>query len=59
MKDQYQKRINEYTKKAQALELEAEQEMKTGSGARAMELCRMADMEKINAKNYQIQMESL
>ena len=59
MKDQYQKRISEYTKKAQTLELQAEQEMRTGSGARAMELCRMADMEKINAKNYRIQLESL
>jgi len=59
MKDQYQKRISEYTKKAQALELQAEQEMRTGSGARAMELCRMADMEKINANNYRIQLESL
>lgn len=59
MKDQYQKRISEYTKKAQTLELQAEQEMRTGSGARALELCRMADMEKINAKNYKIRMESL
>jgi len=59
MKDQYQKRINEYTKKAQTLELQAEQEMRSGSGARALELCRMADMEKINAKNYKIRMESL
>ena len=59
MKDQYQKRINEFTKKAQALELQAEQEMRTGSGARAMELCRMADMEHINARNYRTQMESL
>lgn len=59
MKDQYQKRISEYTKKAQTLELQAEQEMRTGSGARALELCRMADMEKINANNYRIKLESL
>ena len=59
MKDQYQKRISEYTKKAQALELQAEQEMRTGSGARAMELCKMADMEKINATNFKIKIETM
>ena len=59
MKDQYQGLIKQCQDKALSYELEAEQEMKTGSGAKAMELCRLADMQKINAKNYKIRMESL
>ena len=59
MKSQDEQGMSEYTRKAQTLELQAGQEMLTGSGARGLELCRMADMEKINAKNYKIRMESL
>ena len=59
MKDPDQKRKSEYTKKAQTMELQAEQEMTTGSIARALELCRKAEIEKINAKNYKIRIESL
>jgi len=59
MKDQYEKYIKNRRAEALAYELEAEQEMKTGTGARAMDLMRLADMKKIDANNYKIQMESL
>ena len=55
----YIKRMKEHQKSAQDYELKAEQEMKTGSGAQAMEYCKMADMEKINATNFKIKIETM
>lgn len=55
----YVKRMKEHQESAQDYELKAEKEMKTGSGAQAMEYCRLADMEKINATNFKIQLESM
>jgi outer membrane lipoprotein-sorting protein len=55
----YIKRMKEHQKNAQEYELKAEQEMKDGSGAQAIEYCRLADMEKINARNFQQAMEAL
>lgn len=59
MNEYYLKRIKECFANAQELELKAEQEMKDGSGAQAIEYCRLADMEKINARNYQEAIECL
>lgn len=59
MNEYYLKRIKECFASAQDYELKAEQEMKDGSCAQAMEYCRMADMEKINARNYQTALEAL
>ena len=59
MKDQYFRLAEIAQKRAIELELEAEQEMKTGSGAKAMDLCRRADMKKIDARNYKMQAECL
>jgi hypothetical protein len=57
----YIKRMKEHQKNAQEYELKAEQEMKSdsGSGAQALEYCRLADMEKINATNFKVQIESI
>jgi len=55
----YIKRMKEHQKSAQDYELKAEQEMKTGSGAQAMEYCKMADMEKINATNFKIKIDTM
>jgi len=55
----YIKRMKEHQKSAQDYELKAEQEMKTGSGAQAVEYCKMADMEKINATNFKIKIETM
>ena len=55
----YIKRMKEHQKSAQDYELKAEQEMKTGSGAQAMGYCKMADMEKINATNFKIKIETM
>lgn len=59
MKEQYEVRIKAFQASAQEYELKAEQEMKTGSGALAMEYCRLADMDKINAKNWQIRLDGM
>lgn len=59
MEDYYKKRIKEHQKNAQEYELKAEKEMREGSGAQAIEYCRLADMEKINARNFQQAMEAL
>jgi hypothetical protein len=60
MKEQYYlKRIKECLASAQDYELKAEKEMKDGSGAQATEYCRLADMKKINARNYQEAIECL
>jgi hypothetical protein len=59
MNEYYLKRIKECLASAQDYELKAEKEMKDGSGAQAMEYCRLSDMEKINARNYQEAMEAL
>jgi len=55
----YIKRMKEHQKSAQDYELKAEQEMKDGSGAQAIEYCRMADMEKINATNFKVKIETM
>ena len=55
----YIKRMKEHQKSAQDYELKAEQEMKDGSGAQAIEHCRMADMEKINATNFKVKIETM
>lgn len=59
MIEYYKKRINELNKKAQSLELEAEREMREGSGARAMEYCRQADAAKAEAKKWRDALEGL
>ena len=59
MKEQYEARIKAYQKSAREYELKAEQEMKTGSGSVAMEYCRLADMDKINATNWQIALDGM
>lgn len=59
MNEYYLKRIKECFASAQELELKAEKEMRDGSGAQAIEYCRLADMEKINARNYQEALEAL
>lgn len=59
MKEYYNKRIDELNKKAQSLELEAEREMREGSGARAMEYCRQADVAKADAKKWRDALEGL
>ena len=55
----YIKRMKQHQKAAQDYELQAEQEMNTGSGANAVNLCKMADMEKINATNFKIKIETM
>lgn len=55
----YIKRMKEHQKSAKEYELKAEQEMKTGSGSQAMNYCRMADMEKINATNFKVKIETM
>jgi hypothetical protein len=59
MNEYYLKRIKECFASAKDYELKAEKEMREGSGAQAMEYCRLADMEKINARNYQEAIECL
>lgn len=59
MKTYYEKRIAEYTKAAQDLELKAEKEMREGSGAQAMEYCKQADMSKIEATKYREALDML
>jgi hypothetical protein len=59
MKEYYEKRIAECNKSAQDYELKAEKEIKSGSGAQAMEYCKLADMQKINARNYRTALEAL
>mgnify|MGYP001030672494 CR=1 FL=1 len=52
MKNYYEKRINEFSAIAQELELKAEKEMRSGSGAQAMEYCKQADMAKEEANKW-------
>ena len=59
MKTYYEKRIAEYTKAAQELELKAEKEMREGSGAQAMEYCKQADMNKAEATKYREALDML
>lgn len=55
----YNKRIDELNKKAQELDLEAEREMREGSGARAMEYCKQADEAKAEAKKWRDALEDI
>lgn len=59
MKAYYEKRIAEYTKAAQDLELKAEREMREGSGAQAMEYRKQDDINKAEATKYREALEML
>ena len=59
MKNYYKKRISEFNAIAQELELKAEKEMRSGSGAQAMEYCKQADIAKSEATKWREALEGM
>lgn len=59
MKEYYLKRIEDYQKSAQDLELKAEKEKREGSGAQAMSYLKLADYQKEEAKKYREALDKL
>ena len=59
MKEFYKKRISDLKQETSSLEALAAQEMKTGSGAKAMEYSKMVDAKEREIENYSAALEQM